>query len=79
MKDHIVKVLTLSCDATHIRKRLHGNEGIMATYHALFIHITKEGRDEMKQVQTKGIGKTCIRRSGREDDYKRRCNSDIRS
>ena len=56
-----------------------GNEGIMATYHALFIHITKEGRDEMKQVQTKGIGKTCIRRSGREDDYKRRCNSDIRS
>ena len=51
----------------------------MATYHALFIHITKEGRDEMKQVQTKGIGKTCIRRSGREDDYKRRCNSDIRS
>ena len=30
-----------------------GNEGIMATYHALFIHITKKGRDEMKQVQTK--------------------------
>ena len=29
------------------------NEGIMATYHALFVHITKEGRDEMKQVQTK--------------------------
>ena len=25
----------------------------MATYHALFIHITKRGRDEMKQVQTK--------------------------
>ena len=40
------KSLTLSCDATHIRKRLHGNEGIMATYHALFIHITK--REEMK-------------------------------
>ena len=36
------------------------NEGIMATYHALFMYITKEGRDEMKQVQTKGIGKTCI-------------------
>ena len=51
----------------------------MATYHALFMHITKEGRDEMKQVQTKGIGKTCIRRSGRKDDYERRCNSDIRS
>ena len=50
MKDHIVKVP--HCDAAHIRKRLHGNEGIMATYHALFMHITK-GRDEMKQVQTK--------------------------
>ncbi len=34
----------------------------------------------MKQVQTKkGLEKTCIRRSGREDDYERRCNSDIRS
>ncbi len=34
----------------------------------------------MKQVQTKrDWKKTCIRRSGREDDYERRCNSDIRS
>lgn len=58
MKNHIVKVPHSFRAMLRIYERdFTGNEGIMATYHALFVHITKEGRDEMKQVQTKRIGK----------------------
>ena len=53
MKDHIVKVPHSFVRCYAYTKETSRNEGIMATYHALFIHITKKGRDEMKQVQTK--------------------------